>query len=318
METGVDVDLAALLEAFPDAVVAADRSNRIVYANAAAAALVGRDRQALLGTPLTGLMPPRYRPRHREAFGRFFETGEPTIMGRPIRVQALHTAGHEVPIELSLGTIEHGGRRLVVGSLRDVSERMELEHRQAVAARLLDILGEAPTLEAAGQPLLAALGEELGWDVAALWVIDTDGRRLAALASWHDPGHPVDELIRTTAAMTFVPGEGLPGRVWATGKPVWITDVLDDTNFPRAALAAEEGLHGACAFPVNKDGRLLGVIELFSRDSRQADDPLLDVMTTIGEQLGEAFAIELQAGHVEQHRAAGAASPRPPRGRPPR
>ena len=39
--------------------------------------------------------------------------------------------------------------------------------------------------------------------------------------------------------------------MWATAKAAWIENVLQDPNFPRAALARETGIHGAFAFPTS-------------------------------------------------------------------
>ena len=38
--------------------------------------------------------------------------------------------------------------------------------------------------------------------------------------------------------------------MWASGKPAWIPDVLDDPNFPRAPVASHARLHGAFGFPI--------------------------------------------------------------------
>jgi hypothetical protein len=56
----------------------------------------------------------------------------------------------------------------------------------------------------------------------------------------------------------FAPGVGLPGRIWAGGCPVWVPDVARDANFPRAAVAAGEGLHGAVGFPIGTGTGFLG------------------------------------------------------------
>jgi PAS domain S-box-containing protein len=86
--------------------------------------------------------------------------------------------------------------------------------------------------------------------------------------------------------MTFDRGVGLPGRVWATATPAWIPDVVADANFPRAPIAAREGLHAAFGFPVLLRGEVFGVMEFFSREIREPDEHLLPMLTTVGNQIG--------------------------------
>ena len=42
--------------------------------------------------------------------------------------------------------------------------------------------------------------------------------------------------------MRFPSGVGLPGRVLATGRPLWIRDVVHDDNFPRGRLVHDLGM----------------------------------------------------------------------------
>src|SRR4026207_2527153 len=77
-------------------------------------------------------------------------------------------------------------------------------------------------------------------------------------------------------------GVGLPGRVWAYAAPAWILDVVNDPNFPRALFAARAGLHGAFAFPIRNGDQVYGVIEFFSRELREPDRDLLNLVDDIG------------------------------------
>ena len=76
------------------------------------------------------------------------------------------------------------------------------------------------------------------------------------------------------------PGSALPGRVWFSGEPVYIPDVVRDSNFLRAPIGAREVLHAAFGFPILLGGEALGVMEFFSREIRQPDQELLDMMAT--------------------------------------
>jgi C4-dicarboxylate-specific signal transduction histidine kinase len=80
---------------------------------------------------------------------------------------------------------------------------------------------------------------------------------------------------------------GLPGRVWSSGGPVCIRDVALDPELPLAKSAAKEGLHAAFAFPVTLKSGIVGVIELFSREVRDADRELLQMIAAIGSQVAQ-------------------------------
>src|SRR5262249_34430083 len=58
-------------------------------------------------------------------------------------------------------------------------------------------------------------------------------------------------------------------------------------NFPRAALALAAGVNSAFACPIVSEGEVLGVVEFFSRTTREPDPDLLEMMTTVGGQIGQ-------------------------------
>ena len=82
-------------------------------------------------------------------------------------------------------------------------------------------------------------------------------------------------------------GAGLPGRVWASGAPVWIEDVSTASNFPRVGAAVKDGLRSAVAFPVPLPNGELGVIECFSRQQQAPDEPFIRTMGEIARQYGQ-------------------------------
>jgi signal transduction histidine kinase len=104
---------------------------------------------------------------------------------------------------------------------------------------------------------------------------------------WHISDIEVSEFNKITREISFASGVGLPGRVWASGKPAWIVDVVTDSNFLRASVASDAGLHGAFGFPVIINERVLGILEFFSRNKEEPDNDLLNMMSAIGSQIAQ-------------------------------
>jgi PAS domain S-box-containing protein len=169
------------------------------------------------------------------------------------------------------------------------------------------ILAEAPTLPEASLRLLHAVCDSLSWEVGALWERDRTGGFLRCVAVWCAPHTPASEFVAVTQRLTFAPGVGLPGRIWSSGAPAWVPDVAHDANFPRAPYAAKEGLHAAFGFPIARGGEILGTLEFFSHEIRQPDEELLDLMTSIGHQIGQFIERQLAQEAIRNSEARKAA-----------
>ena len=195
-------------------------------------------------------------------------------------VRHLHSIGHPV-LNQAGDLVEY------FGTVMDVTERKHAEHRLVVQHRITRILAEAATVEEAIPRILEMIGKWPGWDLGVLWQNDRHAGVLRCAELWRTPSLEAPQFEAVTRRSTFSPGSGLPGRVWASGAPAHIPDIARDPNFPRVDIAAREGLHGAFAFPILLGRDVLGVIEFFSRDVWQADQDLLDMMATIGNQIGQ-------------------------------
>jgi PAS domain S-box-containing protein len=180
------------------------------------------------------------------------------------------------------------GRQQTSGNLTDVIA----EHQRAQKLLLAQyattrVLAESATLSEAASGTLQAICESLGWEHAALWSVDRQAGVLRWADAWHAATVEVLEFEGLSRWTSFASGVGLPGRVWATGQSAWIPDVVRDLNFPRASVAASKGLHAAFGFPILLGNEVLGVMEFFSREIRQPDQELLQVLASIGGQIGQ-------------------------------
>ncbi len=172
--------------------------------------------------------------------------------------------------------------------------------RLAAQYAIVRVLAEASSLSAAAPKLLEAVCMSLDWDHAALWRVDSRANVLRCLECWHRPGLHFPEFEALSMQTTFPPGIGVPGRVWTTAQPCWVPDVLQDTNFPRAPIAAKEGLHAAFGFPILLHNEVLGVMEFFSREIRHPDEELLQMMAAVGSEMGQFIERRRAARELEQ------------------
>ena len=166
-------------------------------------------------------------------------------------------------------------------------DRRASQRRVAAEYATARVLAESARLAEAMPRILEAICVTLGWEHGALWQVDPRADVLTCGAVWPAPAPRFTEFEALSRRTTFASGVGLPGRVWASGRPAFIADVRLDTNFPRAAVAVREGLHAAFGFPILLGRSVLGVMEFFSREIREPDDELLEMLETIGSQIGQ-------------------------------
>ena len=165
--------------------------------------------------------------------------------------------------------------------------RLENEKRLAGNLAITQILAESPELSEATRRILSSVGEALNWEAAALWIYDKETGTLRLGDIWHTANVNIENFEAASRQQNFAPGVGLPGRVWQQRVPVWIADVADDENFPRATAALADGLRSAFGFPIVSDDELLGIGEFFSHEIREPDDALLAMFRSAGTQIGQ-------------------------------
>ncbi len=166
-------------------------------------------------------------------------------------------------------------------------ERYQMEQRLRAQHAVTAVLATAASTSAASVGILDAICDSLGWQMGALWLADPDSRALRCVAVRGAHSAALAPFQAATRAATFGPGEGLPGRVWASGQPHWAPDVLQDGNFPRGAVAAAAGLHAAFGIPIRAGGDVLGVMEFFNHAIQAPDDALLAMLAATGSQIGQ-------------------------------
>ena len=278
----------AIVDTALDGVITIDSTGIVTDWNAQATAIFGWSREEALGRALTGtIIPERDRQAHEHGIREFLRTGAGAILNRRIEIIALHRGGWEFPVELAVSPAKIGDAYIFSAFIRDITDRRRAERRLASQYAVTRVLSEATTLEEAVPKIIQAIGESLEWDLGVFWRVDKAPGVLRCLDQWKVPSLQADPFSMETWQHVFNRAEGLPGRIWASGKPVWVTDVALDVNFPRGAQARQVGFHGAFGFPILVGSEIEGVIEFFSRQVRQPDDELLRMVEDIGLKIGQ-------------------------------
>ncbi len=167
----------------------------------------------------------------------------------------------------------------------NITTRRATKQRLAIQYEVSRVLALGENSATAISQVLQAICENLGWQLGEWWRV-TDGR-LRLVESWHQPLLRVSTFIAASHVAELVQGVGLPGRIWAELRPVWIADVTRDANFLCSAPEGLEALRGAFGFPVFVRGELWGVAGFFSRKIEEPDEALLKTFSAVGHQIGQ-------------------------------
>ena len=159
--------------------------------------------------------------------------------------------------------------------------------RSPSSTRVSRALATATTLASATTPLLRGVGR--GARVGGRWHLARRCGRdaLRFVGGWQLDDAVGARIVAASQTLRLERGRGLPGRILATGRPLWLDDFSERTRFPRRDAAVADGLRAAFGFPITLGDEVLGVVEFFSRRIRDPDESQLDLMAAIGAQVGQ-------------------------------
>ncbi|CAA9552089.1 MAG: hypothetical protein AVDCRST_MAG19-904 [uncultured Thermomicrobiales bacterium] len=303
------LDERLILDHLADPTVAVDAAGRIVYANRAVERLLGWQAEELLGRPLTSLQPARLHDQHRAGFARYLRTRVPKLIGGAVRVPALRRDGTEVDVELTISPVRlPGGGDLFVGTLRDLSGRIELE-RQIDVTRYLRASAAAAARLNQVHDRDAILGTTVG-------ILATDFDAAIARAWVYDPATNALRLLASAGAIAphDRPGGGdldvatspyLVARVARGRRPMVLDAFADDHPFD-ADWARRQGIVAMAAYPLLFGDELRGVLAHFGRQPIR--DEVVEALANFAAIVtGALNDVELLAREREARAAAEAA-----------
>lgn len=281
----------SLMEGLPIGVFVLDQSGRPYYANKTAQQLLGKgimeettvdelsDVYSVFIEGTERAYPSDRLPIVRALEGQSTEVDDIEIR-TPDRSIILHAWA--TPIFDKRGQITHA-----VSAFQDITEEKRTRRRLVAHQAVTSILSRSPSLAEATPKVLQAISKTVGWPVGALWRVDRENNVLVCVDIIYSPDRDVSDFVGLSRKISFPPGMGLPGRVWSTGEPAWIPNIVEDSNFPRTPGAMKAGLHSAFGFPIRAGDEIIGVMEFFNSRIHQPDETLLSMFNSLGSQIGQ-------------------------------
>jgi signal transduction histidine kinase len=182
--------------------------------------------------------------------------------------------GPAVERELREAEVRHQRRR--------TEETLKVEHA------ITRIMANASSIEEASPGIVQLLVDGLEVDYGALWMLDEKRQVLEPFVlNLRAPSPQLQTFLGESRRLSFSLGTGVPGSVWAQRRAVWVTDIAQESNLPRREAAGLAGLKSAMAFPIQRAGDFIGVLEFFTVQRMEHDPNLLNMMTAIGSEIGQ-------------------------------
>jgi two-component system cell cycle sensor histidine kinase/response regulator CckA len=282
--------LAAIVETSGDAIIAIALDGTITHWNRAAETLYMYTAKEMVGTHISILDP--HGRRQSDTPEKFNDTLQRLSKGEyiaPFETVRVRKNGRRIEVILSISPIrdETGVVTGASAIVLDITQRKRSERFLSAQQAVSGILAESKTLDEAGPKVLQTVAETLRWEVAVLWTIDRPANvlRLSHIwnATWAEPGFV--EALGQRTVLDF--GEGVAGRTWSTGNPVWERGIVIAGHPSETPRGTREGLRGGIGLPMRRDTEMVGVIEFYNPEMREPDKALLVALDSIACQISQ-------------------------------
>lgn len=281
--------LALIAARTDNAVILTDATGQVEWVNAAFTRITGYSLEEVSGG-IPGLLRqgPKTDPATVDSILRHLRAGD----GINTAILNHRKDGSTYWLSLEIQPMRDSNGKLsnFMAIQRDITRKRAEELRQRIQHASSRILASPGSIKEAGARILKAISEHLGGTIGQLWMRNPGEDFMHCGVAWHDPTIDLSaflELSQTTKASL---GQYLPGLVWQERKLLWFEDLGLYQKCLRSSAAAACGLHGALAFPILSNNEILGVLEFCGPSMDEPDEPMQQVLSGIGNQMGEFVA----------------------------
>ncbi len=123
----VEEQFRMVVESSPNGLIIVDAEQTIVQVNPQTEKMFGYDRRDLLGRKIDVLIPARLSHNHGAYFNAFMAKPQIRAMGSGRDLYGLRRDGKEVPIEIGLAPLVVDGKKMVLATVVDITERKKIE-----------------------------------------------------------------------------------------------------------------------------------------------------------------------------------------------
>jgi C4-dicarboxylate-specific signal transduction histidine kinase len=166
-----------------------------------------------------------------------------------------------------------------------VSDRLEPERHLEILHTVAETVSRSLDVEEVLRTALDALTHVTGHEISSLHLLSEDGATLK-LRGDRGLSAPLREINQV-----LVVGQGLIGRVAATGQTLNLNDVTESPDLLPAAKAAvqQDHMRGFLCVPINSRGRRLGTLSLGRQNTDAFDERDVALVEATADQIGTAL-----------------------------
>lgn len=172
----------------PDAVIVIDEGGTIVNASQRALKLFGYTKEELKGELLETLMPEEYLQTHKSYPTNFMSVPQSREMGKGLDLMAKRKDGSTFYAEISISPLEIEGKRIILASVRDVTETRNLYNQLKTSNEQFKGAFE---YSAIGMALVSTEGKWLKVNKSVCDIVGYDEEELLKV-TFQDITHPDD------------------------------------------------------------------------------------------------------------------------------
>jgi PAS domain S-box-containing protein len=260
----------------------------IIECNKAAEILLEKKREEIVGHHQTTIHPTEKAEYYSDMFKKHVE--KKRIIDDEAEV--VTKSGKIKPVHITASMTSVGGKPIIQGIFRDITERKRAEKRIKVEREVYRAIARAANqsknVEELCELALKGIRTAIEYDMADVMVYRESENALLSAAQ---VGYPEDLYQRTIKRQDLKEGSGVAAKAIRERKSIYIED-MKASELTRYAhdLITKYDISTLYVVPLFSSGKLQGVLEVLTTKGRKLSEDDREVLSTISEELAGGIA----------------------------